>query len=295
MSVPTSEQIEAAEEYALAKLCVAIPSTLKPGLTRWDQKLKACRITEAGCSAKDPQNPLSRIGFTSNGDFVSPLVNANNPVFRKFWKKWEPEHLVMKITSKSNHQKVCARANHMLYRWCEYPSTRSDETGQRKAGYTDVPPFKYAVREGVETCIIGKDYCDSRGVKYDGSKFGKEECYVSGGQKFLEFFASDALVRHINASDSRLKKNIRLHKKDFVASGIHVYTYEWNDLARRLYGLTGFDMGFIADELEEFDSSYIFTDNKGYKLINVELETPIMNKINMFLYTKQKFLEKLIV
>ena len=292
--IPTQSQIEAAEEYALAKLCTEIPSKFKPGLTKWDDTIKACRITEAGCSSTDPKNPISRNGFTSNGDFVSPLMKATNPVFKNFWSKWEPEHLVMKVTKKSPHTKVCARANHFLYRWCEFPATRSDVAGTRKAGYTDVVPFQYAVRDGVETCIIPKKYCDSRGVSYNATP-GKEDCYVTKGQKIGEFFASDVLVRKINASDRRLKKNIRLHKRDAFAPGIHVYTYEWNDVAERLYGLTGFDMGFLADDLEAIDSKYVFVDNRGYKLINIDLESPVMDKINLFLYTKETFLKKLVV
>ena len=94
---------------------------------------------------------------------------------------------------------VCARGNSLLYRWCKYPHTRigADGYGSEGMGYTNVPPFEPVVRNGVETCIIGKDYCDDRGVSYDGT-YGTEDCYVSEGQKIAEFLASDVLVRYAN-------------------------------------------------------------------------------------------------
>jgi hypothetical protein len=293
MATPTAEQIQAAEEYATSKLCTEIPGKFMPGLTRWEGG--QCRITEFGCDANNESSPISRLGFTSNGDYISPLVMANDPMFREFWKKWEPEHYVMKVTKKSPYKKVCARANHLFYRWCMYPAARSDQWGTEKKGYTDVPRFEYAVRNGVETCIIGKDYCDNRGISYNGTP-GKEECYVSTAQKVGEFFASDVLVRRINASDKRLKKNIKVHKYDAIAPGIHMYLYEWNDLAKRIYGLEGADMGFIADDLEKVNPNFVFVDNRGYKIINVDLEedSPIMFKIRMFLYIKDTFIKDII-
>lgn len=278
------EQIQAAEEYALSKLCVEIPSTFKAGLTQWDDTIKACKITQAGCSAEDPTNPLSYLGFSSSGEFLYP--STSNPMFGEFWEKWVPEHLVMKTTKKSPTKMVCSRANHLLYQWCEYPSTRARGV---EPGVTNVPKFNYAVRNGVETCTITKQYCDNKGISFTSTP-GKEDCYVSEGQKVGEFFASDVLVRKINASDIRLKKNIKLYRKDWIAPGIDAYTYEWNDIATELYGLKGFDIGFIADKL---DPKYVYVDNFGYKRINLNVETPEMQKIRAFVYLKQELLKNI--
>ena len=105
-------------------------------------------------------------------------------------------------TITGSNEPVCARANSLLYRWCQYPQTRIGDEGYGSAGkgYTDVPPFTYAVRDGVETCIIGADYCKNRGVDYDNTP-GNEHCYVSEEQKVGEFFASEVLVRYANRSE----------------------------------------------------------------------------------------------
>ncbi len=66
-------------------------------------------------------------------------------------------------------------------------------------------------------------------------------------------------------SDKRLKTNIKLYKKDYPDQGIDLYSYEWNDIATQLYGLSGSTIGFIADLLPP---KYVDIDEHGYKYIN---------------------------
>ena len=66
-------------------------------------------------------------------------------------------------------------------------------------------------------------------------------------------------------SDKRLKTNIKLYKKDYPVQGIDLYSYEWNDIATQLYGLSGSTIGFIADLLPP---KYVGVDEHGYKYIN---------------------------
>lgn len=196
MSIPTEQQLIDADNYACKQLCTLIPSKAFNGnLTYWDNTMKACRITSEGCDA-NPVNPISRPVFSNNGTPIDLFKTEHNQRVLDFWNdggNWIPDQYVMKYISSNPSNQVCARANNLLYQWCNYPATRTtgDLSGK---GYSDVPPFEYTVRDGVETCVIHKDYCDNRGVSYNGT-VGKEDCYVSTGQKVAEFFASDVLVR----------------------------------------------------------------------------------------------------
>ena len=198
--IPTPQQILDSENYARKRMCTAIPSSIKPGLTYWDDIKNSCRITTAGCNASS-QNPLSRpVVSVNNGQMINLFETEKNQTILDFWdkgNKWVPDQYVMKKITGSGSA-VCARANTLLYQWCNYPETRL--TGENSGpGYTDVPAFTYAVRDGKEDCIIGKDYCDNRGVSYDGTP-GKEDCYVPTGQKIAEFLASSVLVRYAERS-----------------------------------------------------------------------------------------------
>ena len=199
--IPTQQQILDSENYTRKRMCTAIPSSIKPGLTYWDDLKNSCRITAAGCNASS-QNPLSRqVVSVNNGQMIDLFKTEKNQTVLNFWgpdgNKWMPDQYVMKNVTGTG-SKVCARANTLLYQWCNYPQTRL--TGKNSGpGYNDVPAFTYAVRNGKEDCIIGKNYCDNRGVSYDGTP-GKEDCYVSEGQKVGEFFASDVLVRYAERS-----------------------------------------------------------------------------------------------
>jgi hypothetical protein len=48
------------------------------------------------------------------------------------------------------------------------------------------------VQNGKETCLIGKDYCDAKGMNWDG-----QECYINNFQKIAEFLMSSYLVREM--------------------------------------------------------------------------------------------------
>jgi hypothetical protein len=199
---PTVDQLTAADEYASSKLCVQIPSQFGSGLTLWDSRTKKCKITETGCFAR-VGNPISYYSFTSNGthlDWKQLNVSTN---MKKFWELAPPQHLVWKTTSQSPTTKVCARANYKLQQFCEFPAQRTSKNSDAFGEYTDKgyvtqqPGFKYKIVNGKETCIIGKDYCDSKGISYDPVK---GECYVNEGQKVGELLLSSYLVREMNGA-----------------------------------------------------------------------------------------------
>ena len=193
---PTMEDLDAADNYANGKLCVQIPKQFQTGFTYWDEKMKKCRITKSGCNSGDPNNPISVSSFSSNGtllDWEKMDVSKNK---RDFWKMAPPQHLVYKNIKGSGEQ-VCARANYKLEQFCRWPAQRGSKNedafgGITGKGYDTGPGFKYLVRGGKETCIIGKDYCDFKGVSYDANK---EECYVSDAQKVGEAIFSTYLMR----------------------------------------------------------------------------------------------------
>lgn len=197
---PTIDELDAASEYASSKLCIEIPSQITPGLTTWDNNTKKCKITRGGCDA-GTGNPLSLYSFSANGTIYDWTKLDVSPALKKFWEVTPPEHLVWKLISTSK-EPVCARANFKLQQFCEFPGQRTGTNedvfvGNVGKGYTNVPPFRYTVRQGKETCIIGKDYCDAKGISYDANK---EECYVSKAQEIGEFLLSSYLVREMNGA-----------------------------------------------------------------------------------------------
>jgi hypothetical protein len=197
--IPTEKEIAAAEEYALKILCLEIPKQFQPGLTYWDDHVKACRISQAGCTNSSPQNPLNQILYTSSGEPIEFEKWSKNPSLNDFWAHRPPDHLAWKVTTSSNNQFVCARANDLLYRWCQFPNTRVDSNGYGYSGLGwNVGRFQYTNRNGKESCIIPKSYCDEKGVDYDGTP-GHETCFVSGIQAFGELITGSVLVRMANA------------------------------------------------------------------------------------------------
>lgn len=275
--VPTTDDLMAAHEYAMSKLCTDIPEKYgRAGRTAWDDREKVCRITEQGCNA-DVSNPISQPMYTSSGDFRT--LDKNHPTYGKFWEKNPPGFYVWRTTKNSPAKKVCARANFLLWQWCMMPQTRAEG---HVAGVTNTPRFEYNVRNGKEECYIPKEYCDSKGVSYDANA---RDCYVSDSQKILEFFTGSVFIRKQRASDKRLKDNVMLLKEDFPVKGTNVYTWKWNDIASMLYGLSGQDIGFIADEL---DPKYVFKDKHGFKNIKTDVKDEYMHQIVKFLYIKER-------
>jgi hypothetical protein len=282
--VPSMEELEEAENYALSKLCTEIPNTIGPGLTRWNSTKKVCEITKQGCDPFKRGNLMSVSKYDPNtGEEYTPRVQ--NQRQRDFLKYWNPDFYVMKKI-KNSRKEVCARGNFLLFQWCEFPKTRGGGAFQK--GITNVPKFNYNVRAGKETCDIPKSYCDSKGVSYSDSK---RDCYVKGSQKVGEFFASPAMVRMGKVSDVRLKYDIVPMKHDWFGEGVHLYTFKWRPQATQLYGLSGEDGGCLADELPE---SHINIDENGFKNLNFDLNTPLMIKIRNFTYMKNGF-EKILL
>lgn len=282
-SLPTEEELDAAQEYALAMLCTEIPSQYgPPGLTEWDDARKVCRITEKGCQPSE-YNPLTRPAFDSNGKMIEYNENTSR-VFGSFWAKHPHGYYTWRVTEKSPMTSVCAPSNYLMQQWCESPRTRSEKA---VPGVTDTVPFTWAVKNGKEVCEIPKAYCDAKGVSYDAED---KDCFVKTSQKVAEFFTGSVFIRSQNAkraaSDRRLKTNITLVRENFPAKGIHVYAYEWNDVALTVYGYSGATVGFIADEL---DPKYVVNDAYGYKHIDLEYDDDTMRKMYAFLRIKNIF------
>jgi len=281
--IPTLAEIEAAEEYALSKLCTEIPDKFSPGLTTWDDRSKTCKITQKGCQAGSG-NPISQLPFDGAGNIIS--FDENNRTFGWFWKKFPADYLVWRATNTSGGRAYCAKGNEMLYQWCMYPKTRGD--GDHIKGITNIPRFQYNVRNGKEECYIPESYCKNRGVSYNATT---RDCYVSNAQKVREFFVGSVITRRSRrASDPRLKKNIELHTKDFPIQGMNVYTYEWNDVAMTTYGYVGADIGFLADE---FPEEYVGVDDFGYKYIKTHIEDEFMMRVTTFLKIVEQLKNKM--
>jgi hypothetical protein len=200
--IPTAEQLDAADEYANSQLCVEIPSKYGRNLTTWDSKTNQCKITQTGCTAS-PSNPISLDSFDVNGNILRWEQLPASVNLKKFWSIVPPQHLVWKKTTASPNTPVCARANYKLQQFCEFPIQRTSKNADAFGEYTDKgyvtaqPPFSYTVIDGHETCIIGKNYCDAKGVSYDSVK---GECYVSGSQQVGETLLSTYLLRESQKS-----------------------------------------------------------------------------------------------
>ena len=271
--IPTLAEKEAAEEYALSKLCTEIPGKFSSGLTQWDERSKTCKITRKGCQA-GPGNPISQLPFDGAGNIKS--FNKHHRTFGWFWKKFPADYLIWRSTDTSGGRQYCAKGNEFLYQWCMFPKTRGG--GDFIKGITNVPRFQYNVRNGREECYIPESYCDNRGVSYNATT---RDCYVSAAQKAKEFFFGSVVTRRARrASDRRLKQNIELYMENFPIEGVNVYTYEWNDVAATTYGYIGGDVGFLADELPE---KYTGVDEFGYKYIKTDIQDEFMFRITTFL------------
>jgi hypothetical protein len=197
---PTIAELDAADTYAASKLCKEIPREFTGGLTTWDEQNKKCKITEGGCAATSI-GPLSIDTFTINGTLLDWEKMSVSQKLKKFWAIHPPKHLVWKKV-KGKTEFGCARANFKLKQFCEFPAQRNSKNeaafaGNVGKGQDNVPPFKYIVRNGVETCIIGKDYCDAKQISYDAQA---EECYISTNQQISEFLIGTTLIRELKAA-----------------------------------------------------------------------------------------------
>lgn len=281
-SVPTPEELTAAQTYALSKLCLDIPEKYgSKNLTKWDEDKKVCRITYKGCQTDD-LNPLTQKAFDVAGNAIE--YDKHHRAFGKFWEKYPPGFNAWRVTDKSDNVEVCAPSNYLMQQWCESPQSRG--MGENIPGVTDSVPFKWKIINGKEVCEIPKSYCDSKGVSYKNG-----DCEVKDSQKVSEFFLGSVFVRERKAkaaSDKRLKSHVTLVRKDFPVKGVNVYVFMWNDIATTLYGYSGWDVGFIADEL---DPKYINEDVHGYKIINLEYEDDTMKNIYAFLKIKNIFIQ----
>lgn len=72
------------------------------------------------------------------------------------------------------------------------------------------------------------------------------------------------------ASDIRLKKFITLIKGKYNHLGLNCYRWKWNNMAERLFGLTGNTKGVIAQEVELIYPQAVISEN-GYLKVNYGL------------------------
>ena len=262
--------------------------------TKWDTDSQKCLITAQGCEPS-PDNPFSQFPLTDS-DEVREFDTEKNPKFDDLWKYAPPNFYINKITPTSGGVPVCSRGNATIYQWCEVPKTRGG--GKDMPGITNQKPFKHTVVQGKETCLIGADYCADHAYWYDANKF---QCVEPPGLQAADFFGIKTFVQNVSvrglheddilivalakmASDSRLKENIRIHTRDYVRPGIHLYTFRWKPWVIELYGKYGNDIGFIADELPK---EWTSVDSNGYLQINLDAKHPDMKKIVNFFINKK--------
>lgn len=193
---PTIKELNDADEYAQSKMCSDIPKRYATsGLTSWDNKRKKCVITEGGCAAT-VRGPISLDLFYPNGSLMDWETMNTSKSNKEFWKIHPPQQLVWKkVDGKTTFG--CARANFKLEQFCRFPEQRNSKNegafdGNVGKGQDRVPGFRYVVRNGEETCIIGKDYCDSKAMSYNAFQ---EECYIPVGQQINEFILGTTLTR----------------------------------------------------------------------------------------------------
>jgi hypothetical protein len=96
---------------------------------------------------------------------------------------------------------------------------------------------------------------------------GQTAGQVGGGLAFLKL----AAMMGLGGSDKRLKKNIRkANISPFKRNGYKpdAYTWEWNDIAKKLYGYVGSSFGVIAQEIEKVIPEAVSVDENGYRVVN---------------------------
>lgn len=69
-------------------------------------------------------------------------------------------------------------------------------------------------------------------------------------------------------SDLRLKKNIRDKPTELSVLGLHTVEWEWNDLAKQLYNLTGTEDGVVGNELFFAYPQAVSLDPLGYFMVD---------------------------
>jgi len=159
---------------------------------------------------------------------------------------------------------------------------------------TDVPPYYYDKTNG--SCYTTKPYCKNMDQKFGNQKdflfFSscptetdkvidpKSDCCTNFGTSVGQIFLGktlDACIKDTTQCnnklmdfycDIKLKKNSKLLKNFFP--GVNIYLFEWNDEARRLYGLKGKKIGFMSYEIKKRFPLLIKNDDNNYEYIDLE-------------------------
>jgi hypothetical protein len=103
---------------------------------------------------------------------------------------------------------------------------------------------------------------------------------VAGGNGFLEVSGTVMQNASLNASDSRLKKDVkRLTNSMDIIKQLNPVTYNYKTDEFSELGLPrSFQYGFIAQELEKVLPTHVETASSGYKAVNYVMLIPILTK-----------------
>jgi len=91
----------------------------------------------------------------------------------------------------------------------------------------------------------------------------KESSWAFQGTELAKAGAGMAAAA-IAASDKKLKKNI----KYITNNKLQLATWKWNDIANKLYGLSGNSCGYIAQDVQKIYPDAVIKDRHGYLMID---------------------------
>ena len=107
----------------------------------------------------------------------------------------------------------------------------------------------------------GQDLTTGIGATLSAGQVGDANAKAQQQQNLL----SAAAVAASFFSDARLKTNI---KKAGEKAGHNWYTWTWNNLAKKMFGLIGDSEGVIAQQAQKISPNAVSRDSSGYLKVN---------------------------
>ena len=165
----------------------------------------------------------------------------------------------------------------------EYCTASVNKGGGLGAGFGDAKSYGLLLNDcknpdGHSNSVhTGYDCCTPIGLSLAQFFFGHAltadlKDLTTGNINFVQFAAASsdnrALLEYF--SDARLKQNVTLRARDYFGSGVHLYGFEWNETAERLYGLRGPDQGALAQEVWERDPGLVVVNEHGFLKIRLK-------------------------